>query len=400
MGVLSPGMWYWIGVYPMYPLFQDFAAVLAAGEAVQAGADPYQWANSFDIYGRPHVYGPWMLWTAKLGLTSDDWWWMGIVIDVTFVVAVLAVLRPSNRTQAWVTGLILVSPPVLLALERANNDLIIFVMAAVVVALIPRGGWVDLIAAAGLLVVAAVFKFYPLAFFPVLLMAKRGGRAIWVLLGALVLLGWAVVHWWEHFRRGFAVMPVPGSLYSFGLRSSINSWTADYSMHSTLILGWVLGLAASVLALRRAWPQGRKLSDPMEVSPGYAIGALGWCSCYLINANYIYRYILLLFPAAEWIRQWQDPTGGKLAKAQIGIMLYMGMGWIPWVWIARNTDDLDSPWVPVFWFISGTIQGAALVLTLFVLFSLAVGGFAVARQCGWWPLTAWRERREAKRTGV
>ena len=386
IGVAVPGAWFWMGVDPVRPLFQDFAAVLASGEAWVAGEDPYVWGNPFDLYGRPHGYGPWWLWLGTLGLTAADWPWVGSLVNGTFALCAIAVLKPCDRLQAWYAGLLLVSPPILLGLERANNDLLIFVMAVVVVSMVARGGWGELGVATALLVAATVLKFYPLALFPVLLMARRGGRALGFLVTAVFVLGFVVAYWWVDFQRGFAVMPVPNSMYTYGLKSTYNAWNSELANRGALIVGLVIGVAGSLWAVRRAWPRDAGFGRTMEISPEYAIGALGWCSCYLINANFLYRYVLLLFPAAQWLRDLKNPDRSEFAKVQLILMIIMADGWIPWMLIARTTQRTDAWAFPFFWMIGGIVQGVTLVLTGLVLFYLIKGALSVARRHGVWPL--------------
>ena len=379
-GLMIPNAWYWMGVYPMHPLFQDFAAVLAAAEAVETGIDPYIWAeNPFETYGRPHGYGPWWFVLGSLGLTTADWWWTGIVVDVAFLIAALLVLNPRDRLSAWLSAVILVSPPVLLGLERANNDLVIFVLGVALLKVLPRGKWWGVMVGGAMVIAATLLKYYPIAVFPVLLMGRRGARTLWGFGSSVVGLVLMLFLFWGEITQSLNVIPAPDSPYSYGLKTPFNAWMVEYSHHGALIAGWILGVSASAIAFWWAWPRQRGIWVSTVLSPGYAIGALAWCACFALNTNFIYRYIWLIFPASRWISQLRHREWGRLGGVQLGMLGFIGFVWIPWIWIVRNTVDVNSIRVPIFWCITGVMQAVALMLTGMVAFHLVKGAISELR---------------------
>ena len=70
-------------------------------------------------------------------------------------------LRPCGWRELIWYGLVLGAPPMLLAVNRANNDLVIFVLLAPVVPCLLDGRRLVRMAAVGLVAIAAGLKFFP-----------------------------------------------------------------------------------------------------------------------------------------------------------------------------------------------------------------------------------------------
>ncbi|MFM9080653.1 MAG: glycosyltransferase 87 family protein, partial [Opitutaceae bacterium] len=156
--------------------FIDSAAILAASDAVRTGTDPWL-PNPLDAYGRPHCYSGWWLGLAATGLTREDNFLLGSLWGAAVLGSAFLLLRPASVTRAAVVAAALLSPPVLLAVNRANNDLVVF---AVLVAGLgwlkqdtaPRSG-----AFAGAVAIATGLKFYPIVAAAAFLLRKPTPRA-------------------------------------------------------------------------------------------------------------------------------------------------------------------------------------------------------------------------------
>jgi hypothetical protein len=118
------GSWGYLSVPHMVPIFADLNAVLSASDCHILGYDVFRQ----NACGALHVYGSGWLLLGQIGLGRADVWWLGFAINVVFMLLVTVLLRPRGALEL-VAGLLLVcSPPVLLGMERANNDLIIFIL--------------------------------------------------------------------------------------------------------------------------------------------------------------------------------------------------------------------------------------------------------------------------------
>lgn len=182
-----PGGLRWVGVGHLGHWFLDGYAILAANDAVRTGLDP--WApNPLDPLNRPHVYSHWWLQLRMLGLTRTDTLAYGVVLAALFVAAALASLRPRSLGEFGWSLAVLCAPPVLLALERGNNDLAVFTLLSLTVpALLSARPGVRWLAVA-CVALATGLKFYP-AVAALVLFAGDDSRELRrrLLFGALVL---------------------------------------------------------------------------------------------------------------------------------------------------------------------------------------------------------------------
>jgi len=343
---LRESWWEAMGVFHMRPYFADTAAILAAGDAQRAGLDVYQ-PNPFDPFGRPHVYGPWWLVTAQLGLVTRDAWWLGALLGSLFVGVTLVLLRPRSWRSALFAVLVLLSPPVLLGIERGNNDLVIFLLLAAAAGLLARPAFASAVAGAAVLVLSAVLKFYPLVALAALLGRRdRVGRTV-ALVGASIVAFAAL--WWlqrADFFRALAIAPRPDTFLAFGVRLFGATWTRAGENAVWLVPGYALG---AVVAGRLLWPGRaaivRAFPDEGRVGLLAVAGASCWLFCYFANTNYPYRAVLLVLAVPAWL---------ELARSDLAPQRALGRGWcgllLAVLWIATPR-----------WWVLGAVQSEASV---------------------------------------
>lgn len=146
----------WPGTYP----FSDLEATLSGIECYRRGIDTYV-TNPCDTWGRVFDYPPAWLWLSVLPVTLQ---WLvpaGLVLCLAFI-ASLVLLPPARTVQgARLIGAGVLSTVTLFAVERANNDLVVFVLVAIGAALLARRRpslW-----GYGAIYLAGMLKFFPLA---------------------------------------------------------------------------------------------------------------------------------------------------------------------------------------------------------------------------------------------
>jgi hypothetical protein len=151
------GAW---GIQPYRIPFLDLDAILAARRCAAMGVDVFV-ANPCDVFGRVHVYSPlWLLGAAPgpafPGLQVD-----GCLLDLLFLLSLWLLPQPARWNGFAATLAATLSTMVVYALERANNDLVIFIMIVVSARIVASGGRWHLAGYAGFLA-AGLLKFYPL----------------------------------------------------------------------------------------------------------------------------------------------------------------------------------------------------------------------------------------------
>ena len=366
--------WAWLGI-EHYPgkQFIDTIAVLSAGQAWHAGLNVYL-PNPFDIFGRPHVYGPWWLVTGPMGLTVADALWIGPLLGLAFLVAAAGVLAPRRPGTAVVAGLLLAAPPVLLAFERGNNDLVVFILLASGGALLahPRRS----AGAAGLLWLAAALKIYPLVALPALAAQKASRRAI---LGGIGLAGagclLVFLLWHADYTGALAVAPRPYSIFTYGVSLLALMWVWPARQVAVIVQFLAVGMAAPAAAVW-LWRRSRVLWEAVPstgaVAAWFFAGAASWCFCYLANTNYPYRAVLLLLPARLWLDQAGGPDRVAAGVARVQLAAVIAFTWL--LPLKARLASLLGRWSGAdvgLGFIVGVEQALVAGVTVALLISLA-----------------------------
>jgi len=252
------------------------------------------------VLGRPHVYSP--LWLA---IVPDGWGvgvtgWVGASLDLVFLLSLAAVLRPRTAKELLILGSAAVSPMTVYALERANNDLIIFllVICGAMLFALPRP---YRLLSYGLFVAAALLKYYPLA---LLVLAAREGRRDGLVIAAAATLAlvFFAVAFYPELSLAAACIPTGASYFTdafsarnlpFGFAEAMGEGVSRTLIEASLLA------ALSGLAVARAVRTARLLG-PEQIdwtaseTLFLAIGGLLIVVCFFAGQNVNYRGIFLL----------------------------------------------------------------------------------------------------------
>lgn len=318
--VLAPGLLPALGILDYGHWFLDSYIILAANDAVAAGLNPFD-PIPFDRLGRGHVYSEWWLELGRLGLTRADNFLFGSVCVLGFITVGIASVRPRSFPQAAWTALLMLSPPFLFAVNRANNDLVIFIVIGIPLLLLcgPPASWKTLLLA-GALIIATGLKYYPIvALVSLALLVRPTQRGLWLAggAGAIALL----VLWSERAAMARGVFPFPDSIYLFG--APIIWRDLNLGGATTLLL------STTAIALAAAWLVRHQLTvglgDPTRGTEGdrwmFAVGALILTGCFLAGTSFAYRWIFALW-LCPWL--WSLRVQGRhptLAKIALGLLL-------------------------------------------------------------------------------
>jgi hypothetical protein len=313
---VEPRAYFWLldlwGLQPFRFPFLDSHAVLAAIECTRQGYDVYV-ANPCDVLTRPHVYSPLFLEAAILPVSVTWNNVAGIVLSLAFFAA-LATLPPPQDRRGWlVTGLATFSTMTAYAIERGNNDLVIFVLAALAGHLMLRTTWVRVVAYAVILF-GAFLKFYPLALL-ILALREMPRAFLGLLTASLILVALFIAHY--QTQLAMAMMLVPTGSYFTDFFGAVNLPRGMGVLLSPLgqiypslapalpYLPWIILLALAVTCLRRAVdiavsPERRAqfiaLDAPRAIF--FVIGATLIVACFFAGQNIDYRgiFFLMLLP--------------------------------------------------------------------------------------------------------
>lgn len=280
-----------LGLGTMGAWFLDTRAILSALDAVRQGLDPTI-ENPLDPLGRPHVYSRVWLWLAGTGLRGEHTLMVGLFGTTAFLATMFSTVRPMNGREFWVALAIIVSPPVLLALNRGNNDLAVFVCVGLGVLLwrVSRS-WLALVGIIILLLLGVALKYYPIAAL-VALVLWRPPREAWLAFASGLVLSTCMIAWlWSDTTR--ANLVDPSGLHAFGAAVALKAMGIDRS--STRLVAAFLVLAGSALLAWRAsrWQMFRGQLEAF--GPSAAAGAAMLVLCFILGAHFAYRWIFALW---------------------------------------------------------------------------------------------------------
>mgnify|MGYP001806409101 CR=1 FL=1 len=346
--------------------FIDFHAVLAAIQCHRLGEDVLV-TNRCDLIGRPHVYSPlWLVLPMAADVQHTMAWGVGLAVALVIALATLP-LPATPRAVAVMLAAVL-SPSVVLAVERANNDMVVLLLAVLAGHLLARGPGLRLIAY-GLLIGAALLKYYPAA---ALALALRESRARFLVIAAVslasaVALGIAFADRWAESAR-LLVWVLRFGLYTFSLRNPIEYAVLDHpqlheqplhglavaallAVFAALVWGWLLRLRREGLMVR--------LDQPADML--LAVSGLLIAGCFVSGSSLPYRAVLVLpaFPALL--------SGRRSAGVVAAILVFLL--WLPLLHHAAAPLVAGGGLI-------GTVAGVwqALLIT--------------AKEIGWWLATS------------
>ncbi len=149
-----------LNVPVMEPVFSDLRVIHGAYQSLQNDFDPYA-NNPFDPWGRKYNYPP--IWIYMLGpvLTSDNIYFFGGGFILLFVFALYKFIGRVSVGAGLVYGFIAVSPVTFLLLERANIDILIFLICICMLLNVKtdqKGQYLSAIVVA----FASILKLYPI----------------------------------------------------------------------------------------------------------------------------------------------------------------------------------------------------------------------------------------------
>jgi hypothetical protein len=316
-----PMVWVVTGIGEPGRPFMDLYGILAACDAAKAGVDPFL-PNNFDPYHRPHVYTTWWLGLGHLGLGRADTAWLGSGLLVAVLLAALVMARPRQPREGLGLVLILVSPAFLMAVNRANNDLVVFVLMSIGLLCFRREAWPLRTFGVLLFALSAVLKYYPLVTLVVLfeLRSRRQLAGNLALYGLLLLLAWPGLE--PGLKSAARHMPQPDWLYAFGApvfwRNLGIPGTLVWLVPAVLLAGW-----GGLVAWRQR-PGVAGAASPAERE--FILGAATLLGMFFLGSSFAYKLVFVVW-LLPWL--WQQHTDGTEARwARVTWALLLAVVWL------------------------------------------------------------------------
>ena len=161
-------------VYPtIFPLeinglnyiFADWGAVVSANFCEQKGLNVY-YENPCDIYNRKHVYGEILLHLPFVEFNKFYQFYFPLILNILFLFIIVSFFTQINAFKSYFLIFFVISLPVILVIERANSDILIFLMMYLI------SKYKNLFLSHILIIFSTLCKFYPICFSVVLLFQR------------------------------------------------------------------------------------------------------------------------------------------------------------------------------------------------------------------------------------
>lgn len=337
------------GVEPYAWPFLDTDTVLSAVRCLRAGVDVFQ-ANPCDPLGRVFDYSPLWLVLAALPITTAWTAPLGLLVVAGYFGSLLLLPAARSRRDALIVVAAVLSSASAFAVERGNNDLVLFALAAGAAALVCRSaGWRLIGYGAALL--AGLLKYYPMALLA-LASRERPARLGMVAIGVVAVIAVFLLIAGHDLARALALIP-HGSWFGdmFGASTlagglgQLGGWSTE--AQGTLRWGMALASIATAPLLAVRSDIGEDLSRLTERERAFLLaGAMMVLGCFFTAQNIGYRavHLVLVVPsllALARISARREYRWGLAAT----LALLWSQGWTMWLGWSGSAELLLVGWV-------------------------------------------------------
>ncbi len=320
------GAWEPLGVPALSPSFADLRVITAGGDSYRAGYNPLV-NNPADFWKRPMDYPRvWLLPMMAFGIHQADTVPLGVALAVAFVACTLVFMGRITPGQGVWWGFLLCAPSTMLAVERGNNDLVIFVLLVCALLLLRRGraiaSWVAFLAVGA----CAVLKLYPVFAF-MLAWRETPRRALLILAVAAVAFG-VYLHGTRDDLRALRTAVPRAWGVAYGSRVYFD-WLAASDEPSGTAL-WELPVLAVVAGIGIAGFGRVRVPGPAPLAraeaDGLMVGGALYLGTFILNSNFNYRLVVLLFtvPALLQLRGSREIFYRRLGTT---LLVALAVGW-------------------------------------------------------------------------
>ena len=277
-------------------IFPDLHVLLAAIDAHYQGIDVFK-ENPLCYFKIPHVYSnAWFLF-HYLGFSDEHRFLIGIVTLIIFGVAVSWL----SKKKLFLFFLFLCSPAVLLAVERCNNDVILFSLLLLTAKLTLSKNYKLLLIAHLILVFCTALKYYPVAFSVIFLLRnddlkiKLKNLAIHI----VFFFVWIFLSW-ENLQLQKNIIPDPGYAWSFGISPM---FTLFAHLTGSKVFSFVFITFLSLIIIYFVFNFFNRIdlfcsdknSDLSFATVLFVGGTLILVFCYLVRTSFDHRMIYFTF---------------------------------------------------------------------------------------------------------
>lgn len=387
------------GIPPFKFPFIDVDGSLAAWECARKGVDVIV-MNPCDILERGYNYSPFWMTFDWIPLDRSDRIVVGLALGIGFLISLFALRPPSSAVEMALRLAAVLSTMVVFAVERANPDLLIFILVIIMLTLLRRSHTARGLAYC-VAFLAGTIKYYPFVLLGLLVRERlRVGFAIaagaviglivfWLIYAEQILKGLPGIARGVPFGDMFGAKNLP-----LGIFKVVEHATASSDVGSKVALVATIFLVLIIAALMIGLWRGSRVPDALyrlHEADHLALlaGALLVTGCFFSGQSVGYRGIFLLLVLPGLFALGQDDAAGPIARAAkyaaFGIPLLMWSEAIRrWIHILAVGEYpppgfmsvLEQPLDFIAWCIREIAWWLLVIFLVTLLIGLVVGRFS------------------------
>ncbi len=332
-----------------YP-FLDLQGRLAHLEAHRLGIDTYISGNPLDPLNRANNKPSITLFLKFLNLKVDDSIWLGSILVSFFLIQSVSLLRRSNIICLILGAGCIFNPNVILAVERCNDDIIIFLFCFGIPYLISKN-YIRNIFPLLIIWALSAMKYYPIFLYLIFFQKKIKKTYKYIISIIFINTFWFLLHK-EEFLYLKSRIPNPSiNLYTFGI-NELNYLFKDNNLNSfnliskelIFILIFLLTATIIYLILNKEYNIiNVELSKIKNIEKEYfLIGTLLILFSYFFSSNWSYRLIqsIFLLPTTLRMLSVKNIFNIKYRFQKVLFLILICLSFGSWVCILNNETAL------------------------------------------------------------
>lgn len=319
-----------------YPPFADMITITGSVECANNGFDPYV-HTAFDPWGRQYNYPKlWLSIFNFFNLGSNSTNAIAIILIYLTPLSAIFLFKFKRKIQVIVCYFLLISPTILLLLERGNSDSIVFISLAVSLFYIRKGPFWNTLTKVyisyTIIIILAMLKIYPIFLLGLLVYEKISLKHKLVIFGSslLVLLGY-VIFTLDDLNQIFAIS-IFAKTTSYGKNIYLNTIMQPIQLKIfTNSLIAMVGIISILINLRfknhlnLIMPNSKAHWDNNLL---FLTGSLIYLGSFFNGGNFDYRLVFLLFCLPLLFNLWKSK--GKIwciVMVAAYFLLFYGSYW-------------------------------------------------------------------------
>ena len=291
-------------------LFADWTVIVNANLCLEKGFDVFI-KNPCDPWGRKHVYGEILLYLPFIDVLKKFYlFYFPIIMNFLFIYIFISFFNYKKSLKNYTFFFFVLSAPFLLAVERANNDILIFLIIFLV------SKYRSLLTSHILILLGALSKFYPVCFGIIFLFKKEIKKILINLLLLSLFISIFIFFQFESLIKIFNTQTQfsAGNVYAFSFQSLIKTigyfqlvedlkWVKTFFIVGFLLIPFLLIVYLFTSKNNHFFRE--IFTNNIFENRIYIISSITLISCYFVIENIFYREIFFL-GLIPWLLRYED----------------------------------------------------------------------------------------------